>query len=109
MPTKFRKNVWIKRGDYVLTKPIEEGEKVKAEIISILYSNQVKHIQSQGKWPQGFCDNNQTMKDTEKESTNSSDDPSDSSDNDDLFVNTNRPQCTYESSETSEGDDDDDQ
>jgi len=59
--------------------------------------------------PQGFCDNNQTMKDTEKESTNSSDDPSDSSDNDDLFVNTNRPQCTYESSETSEGDDDDDQ
>lgn len=42
--------MWIKRGDYVLTKPIEEGEKVKAEIISILYSNQVKHIQSQGKW-----------------------------------------------------------
>merc|ERR1712189_95380 len=47
MPTKFRKNVWIKRGDFVLTKPIEEGGKVKAEIISILYSNQIKHIQRQ--------------------------------------------------------------
>lgn len=50
MPTKYRKNVWIKRGDYVLTAPIEEGEKVKAEIISILYSDQIKYISSQGKW-----------------------------------------------------------
>lgn len=29
MPTKFRKNVWIKKGDYILVEPIEEGEKVK--------------------------------------------------------------------------------
>ena len=36
MPTKFRKNVWIKRGDYVLVQPIEEGDKVKAEIVQIL-------------------------------------------------------------------------
>ena len=50
MPTKFRKNVWIKRGDFVLTKPVGEGKRVKAEIISILYSNQIKYIQSQGKW-----------------------------------------------------------
>jgi len=50
MPTKFRKNVWIKRGDFVLIQPIEEGEKVKAEIINILYSEQIKYIQSQGKW-----------------------------------------------------------
>ena len=44
MPTKFRKNVWIKRGDFVLIQPIEEGEKVKAEIINILYSEQIKYI-----------------------------------------------------------------
>ncbi len=50
MPTKFRKNVWIKRGDFVLIQPIEEGEKVKAEIVAILYSEQIKYIQSQGKW-----------------------------------------------------------
>uniref|UniRef100_A0A1B0BQJ9 Probable RNA-binding protein EIF1AD n=1 Tax=Glossina palpalis gambiensis TaxID=67801 RepID=A0A1B0BQJ9_9MUSC len=29
MPTKFRKNVWVKRGDF---EPIKEGDKVKAEI-----------------------------------------------------------------------------
>ena len=50
MPTKFRKNVWIKRGDFVLIQPIEEGEKVKAEILAILYGEQIKYIQSQGKW-----------------------------------------------------------
>ena len=50
MPTKFRKNVWIKRGDFVLIQPIEEGEKVKGEIINILYGEQIKYIQSQGKW-----------------------------------------------------------
>ena len=50
MPTKFRKNVWIKRGDFVLIQPIEEGEKVKAEIFAILYSPQIKYIQSQGQW-----------------------------------------------------------
>lgn len=50
MPTKFRKNVWIKRGDYVLIQPIQEGEKVKAEILAILYGSQIKYIQSQEKW-----------------------------------------------------------
>lgn len=35
MPTKFRKNVWIKRGDFVLVSPIEEGDKVKGEIIQV--------------------------------------------------------------------------
>ncbi len=50
MPTKYRKNVWIKRGDFVVVQPISEGEKVKAEIINILYADQIKYIQSQGKW-----------------------------------------------------------
>ena len=36
MPTKFRKNVWIKRGDFIMVQPIEEGDKVKAEIAHIL-------------------------------------------------------------------------
>lgn len=37
-------------GDFVLVEPIEEGEKVKAEIISILYKDQIKYIQEEGKW-----------------------------------------------------------
>lgn len=36
MPTKYRKNIWIKRGDYVLSEPIQEGNKVKGEIVKIL-------------------------------------------------------------------------
>lgn len=28
MPTKFRKSVWVKRGDYVLVESIPEGDKV---------------------------------------------------------------------------------
>lgn len=28
MPTKFRKNVWVKKGDFIVVEPIEEGDKV---------------------------------------------------------------------------------
>lgn len=50
MPTKFRRNVWIKRGDFVIVQPITEGEKVKAEIVHILYADQIKYIKGQDKW-----------------------------------------------------------
>lgn len=36
MPTKFRKNIYVKRGDFVLVEPILEGNKVKAEIVKPL-------------------------------------------------------------------------
>ena len=51
MPTKFRKNVWIKRGDFCIVEPIEEGDKVKAEIVRILYKDQIRHIKSENSWP----------------------------------------------------------
>jgi len=57
MPTKFRKNVWIKRGDFVLIRPIKEGDKVRAEIEHIVYKPQMRYIQSQGKWPAAFAEN----------------------------------------------------
>jgi probable RNA-binding protein EIF1AD len=50
MPVKFRKSVWTKRGDYVIIEPIEEGNKVKAEIIHILTKEHIKYIKSQGAW-----------------------------------------------------------
>lgn len=28
MPSKFRKNIWVKRGDYILVERIPEGDKV---------------------------------------------------------------------------------
>lgn len=36
MPTKFRQNIWVKRGDYIVIEPIMEGKKVKGEIVKIL-------------------------------------------------------------------------
>lgn len=89
MPTKFRKNIWIKRGDFIIIKPIEEGDKVKAEIVRILYKEQIKYIKENNQWPQRF---------TAEEKGNSDEmipsdmlPPSDSESDEDSFVSPNRP------------------
>merc|ERR1712018_1097695 len=115
MPTKFRKNVWIKRGDFVVIEPIAEGDKVKAEIVQILYKEQIKYIKEQGSWPSYFSEDSKIdepktsverkTKDISEATSNSE---SNSDDESDLFQNTNRPRVDYieESSESSssEGD-----
>lgn len=81
MPTKFRKNIWVKRGDYILVEPIPEGDKVKAEIVKIMNKDSIKYYKENNLWPKEFEDS--------KKETN---------EDDDLFVNTNRkPVLTYES------------
>jgi probable RNA-binding protein EIF1AD len=37
-------------GDYVLVEGIEEGDKVKAEIVQILLKDNIKYIRSQNCW-----------------------------------------------------------
>ncbi|XP_028315061.1 putative RNA-binding protein EIF1AD [Gouania willdenowi] len=118
MPTKFRKNIWIKRGDFVIVDPIEEGEKVKAEISFILYKDHIQYLQKVQLWPEGFikekserenADKRQEKEEKngdhaqcdEEEFSNSEDDESD------LFVNTNR--CNYQYSEIEEEDSDDEE
>ncbi|XP_045886522.1 probable RNA-binding protein EIF1AD [Micropterus dolomieu] len=112
MPTKFRKNIWIKRGDYVIVDPIEEGEKVKAEISFILYKDHIQYLQKQQHWPEGFMEepleqenqhaNNQQEKEEEKK--DEEEEVSDSEDDEsDLFVNTNR--CNYQYSESEDEED----
>ncbi|KAM8908441.1 putative RNA-binding protein EIF1AD isoform 1-T3 [Spinachia spinachia] len=98
MPTKFRKNLWIKRGDYVIVDPIEEGEKVKAEISFILYKDNIQYLQKQQLWPEGFTE--EPEKEPEKaEETEKDEDFSDSEDDEsDLFVNTNRRNYQYSES-----------
>ncbi len=54
MPTKFRKSIWVKRGDFVIVEPIPEGDKVKAEIIHILFPEQIRELQKENKWPAAF-------------------------------------------------------
>lgn len=116
MPTKFRKNLWIKRGDYVIVDPIEEGEKVKAEISFILYRDNIQHLQKQQLWPEGFTVDSSTEerreeqqpKDEGREVEEGSHHSSESEDDEsDLFVNTNR--CTYHYSESEEETEDEDE
>lgn len=54
MPSKFRNRVWIKRGDYMIVEPIEEGDKVAAEIVNILLPPQIRHLKVKNLWPQEF-------------------------------------------------------
>lgn len=51
MPGKFRNNIWIKPGDFVIVKPIEEGNKVKAEIEQILDKKYISFLKQQNSWP----------------------------------------------------------
>lgn len=89
MPNKFRKNVWVRRGNFVIVEPIAEGDKVKAEIVRVLSAEHVKYLKKDGVWPETFGDGQ------------AEDDTKDDSD-DGLFVNTNRVQVVEDESESSD-------
>ncbi|KAH8271999.1 hypothetical protein KR044_013118, partial [Drosophila immigrans] len=100
MPNKFRKNVWVKRGDFILVEPIEEGDKVKAEICKILTPEHIKEYTKAGIWPERFA-----KKPVELPSNNAS---SDSDSDEPLPPNTNRPaQQQLEEDEETETDSED--
>lgn len=89
MPTKFRKNFWVKRGDYVLVEPIVEGDKVKGEMVRILTNEHIKCFKKSDVWPKAFGGNDIKASDNE----------------DELFVNTNRQlDITEEYSTSSDSD-----
>ncbi|EDV21757.1 putative RNA-binding protein EIF1AD [Trichoplax sp. H2] len=96
MPSKFRRVIWIKRGDYVIVDPIEEGNKVRAEISSVLNADQIKSLKEENLWPEEFVTNNASMHRENSAKTHEDldedldKDASESASDDDLFVNTNR-------------------
>ncbi|KAM6995879.1 putative RNA-binding protein EIF1AD [Passerculus sandwichensis] len=97
MPPRFRKHIWIKRGDFLLVDPILEGSKVKAEISLVLLPPHVRSLQRQGLWPEAFA----TL---ERKNAREGDEQG-------LFVNTNRggtPGDTDGDSEEDTGDSDGD-
>jgi len=103
MPNKFRKNVWIKRGDFVFVSHIEEGDKVKGEISTVLYKDQIKYLKSEGAWPKEFDEAGTPAEQLNQLSVKEQSEGSEcsASDNDDdIFQNTNRP--VYETSSESE-------
>ncbi|XP_031799714.1 probable RNA-binding protein EIF1AD isoform X1 [Sarcophilus harrisii] len=95
-------------GDFLIVDPIEEGEKVKAEISFVLCKDHVRSLQKEGLWPEAFSEvaekqSNSRNRPPQPElpgETQSSEDDS-SEDDSDLFVNTNRVQY-QESEEESE-------
>ncbi|XP_078058933.1 putative RNA-binding protein EIF1AD [Mustelus asterias] len=107
MPTKFRKNIWIKRGDFLIVDPIKEGDKVKVEINSILYKEHIKQLRNEGLWPASFSEpavesaDSQPKKDRSNQGSER-DSGEDSEDDSDLFVNTNRRNYEYSESEEDE-------
>ncbi|XP_018560848.1 probable RNA-binding protein EIF1AD [Anoplophora glabripennis] len=90
MPKRFRGGVWVKKGDFVLVEPIEEGNKVKAEIVKILSTDQIKYYKMNNVWPGEFCVDTDDKKKHEGDS------------DDGLFVNPNRP--TFSDSGSSDSD-----
>lgn len=89
MPKRFRGGVWVKKGDFVLVEPIEEGNKVKAEIVKILSTDQIKYYKINNVWPEEFC-----VDTDDKKKLGDSDD--------DLFVNPNRPRISDSDSSDSD-------
>ncbi|XP_051514336.1 probable RNA-binding protein EIF1AD isoform X2 [Myxocyprinus asiaticus] len=105
MPTKFRKNIWIKRGDFVIVDPIKEGGKVKGEISSILYRDHIQYLRKLGVWPEGFqegrtsSERNEGLTNEKSESKTEEGDSDSEDDDSDLFVNNNRATVLYSESE----------
>jgi probable RNA-binding protein EIF1AD len=104
LPTKFRKLIWVKRGDFIIvggddtTKvaPQEQQQpstknKVRYMVRHILYKDQISHLKSLKLWPSQFLQ--QEPDDTDDKASCESDDEDDDDDDDslenDLFVNTN--------------------
>mmetsp|Transcript_13666 Transcript_13666/g.17485 ORF Transcript_13666/g.17485 Transcript_13666/m.17485 type:complete len:194 (+) Transcript_13666:151-732(+) len=63
LPTKFRKLIWVKRGDYVIvsgssgdvTTATGEDGKVKYSIAHILSQDHIQELRKNGMWPDIFC------------------------------------------------------
>jgi len=107
MPTKFRKNLWIKRGDFVVISPIKEGNKVQAEIVYVLYQKQIKYLQEQNLWPAQFLEKEE-ISDGKENGEDLCNDSDEDEEDDLLFKNPNRREFVHveESDSSSEEEED---
>ncbi|TMW42054.1 hypothetical protein DOY81_012867 [Sarcophaga bullata] len=105
MPTKFRRNVWVKRGDYILVEPIEEGDKVKAEICKILTPEHIKEYTKANIWPERFVKKNNQNYENDYMNNKYVDSDSEA---DDLEPNMNRPVMPLRNVEEDSEEDDED-
>lgn len=73
MPKKFRNTVWIKIGSIVAIELIEEGNKVKGEIVRIFLKHHIKKMRADGNWVSAF-DDDLTVEDDHRVSSSSEND-----------------------------------
>ncbi|KAI9208176.1 uncharacterized protein BJ171DRAFT_235835 [Polychytrium aggregatum] len=113
IPTKFRKVLWIKRGNFVIVQPIVDSKiKITHEVLYVLGPDHIKHIKQAGQWPPEFeqqqqqqqqqaesndQDSSTTAERTDQaeqsgynENGENDDEEEDEEDDDELFSNTNR-------------------
>ncbi|EZA49915.1 hypothetical protein DMN91_011595 [Ooceraea biroi] len=93
MPNKFRQTIWVKRNDYIVIEPVEEGNKVKGEIVKILTKEHITWYRTQNCWPSEFDEDLKRKGHSIMTNYTACTD-------EDLFVNTNR-RYADDSSETS--------
>ncbi|KAF7623618.1 S1-like domain-containing protein [Meloidogyne graminicola] len=62
MPTRFRRTLWVRRGNFVIAQPIEEGDKVKAEIVHVLDNENICYLIEKGEWPERFLKEIKSLK-----------------------------------------------
>lgn len=106
MPTKFRKNIWVKRGNFVVIEMIAEGQKVKGEIVRILLPEHVKEFKKDGIWPAKFTESNKKSSPPPSEEDNES---SSGSDQEPIERNPNRWYAQSSDEEESGSDTSDDE
>ncbi|CEP14554.1 hypothetical protein [Parasitella parasitica] len=101
LPPRFRNVVWLKRGHYVIVDPtVGVSEKVAGEIVHVLFPKNIKDLKDKGKWPEEFSVPKTESTDLPK----SLNEDSDEEDQDDLFVNNNRPVMSDTDSSSEEDD-----
>ena len=62
LPTRFRNLIWVKRGAFLLCSSAEgtfetssgSSGRVTLSVERVLYKEQIKHLSSQGMWPEEF-------------------------------------------------------
>ncbi|KAI9017735.1 putative RNA-binding protein EIF1AD-like protein [Gaertneriomyces semiglobifer] len=105
LPTRFRKSIWIKKGNYAIIEiDSQPTTKIVGEIVHVLLPDNVKYLKSENLWPEEFLDapDDTITKPESVPRSAQSDGSDDSDDDDDLFVNTNRP--VYDDEESEEED-----
>ncbi|TMW55101.1 hypothetical protein Poli38472_013863 [Pythium oligandrum] len=129
LPTKFRKLIWVKRGDFLIVSggdgdiTTSEGKKgaVTSIVEAILYKDQIKNLRAKGLWPVELDELAAQESASAKKTTANDEDEDDDEDEeeeeksggiqmvatDSLFVNRNRRRGVIEDEEEEEDSDED--